>query len=963
MDNAFTLPPMPEEEEKQLEWAEGLLERAKELVITRNHEKGLSICQKLVPILYKKKERKLYVDGLRWWSESLYWLRYYKKAVEKAMLILKIKDKCIVNFYKYEISAHFLIGLCLSELGDYGKAIRYQRKAIDIAEKFDDGSNAHSVVLARTYENLAIFFEKSNNVNKAIKLHQRILQRRLKSLGNNHFDLSNSYINLGTCCFRKKEYRDALHYYQKALEIQKSFGQRYKNFFAETYTNIGMCFSELKDYKEAIKYFEKSLEVFLSIITGKHDRLTQLYFGIAGVYKKMKSYNEAFVYVQKSLQSSVFKHDNSNFHYIQNIKKKPVNEVVLEIFKLKYSLLFNVFRENNNLIFLKSALLTTQITSLLVERLRKALYSGLNRFSLSEGAFEALSQGIQIALTAAQTAQQQPQAWLSATKEIAQINHDSYPESEFPYCWTAQDCLNTAFQFCEQSRAMVLFSQLQEKEARGQSPLPKATLEQLQDLEAELNYLNKKIRAVEANNDIDEEEKEKQVTALESQKFDYKEKYDELLKTIEQDYPEYHRLKYNTQVTTVAEVQAHLAAHAPQTAVIEYFVGEKYLYIFGITKDHYQVKEIELPTDFEELIKNFTDNLTGHVNRPNYINWAHQLYQWLLAPILEQTEWMDANITALKIIPDGILNYIPFDGLLYQAVGERTPYPQLPYLLNKYAITRHFSATLWLWQAQRKQKVVLPNSFLGVAPVYKPIQQEDGYDEQTDRFVTKTVTAEVAGVTRYLAGEACIALLESEIEITQIQQQFVEAGYTADVLLHENATIPQFKEKAAQYRFIHIAAHHVYDEQHPQLSGIIFSPSKPTSSTTMTDVDEVLLDAQERSSQRNHGAVFFISDAYNIGINADLVLLSCCETGKGEMAKGEGVLAIHRGFLYAGANNVIHTLFKIRDDSSSELMQAFFKGVLREQLPYVEALRRAKQGLIGAGDSPKHWAGYVLVGK
>jgi CHAT domain-containing protein len=90
-------------------------------------------------------------------------------------------------------------------------------------------------------------------------------------------------------------------------------------------------------------------------------------------------------------------------------------------------------------------------------------------------------------------------------------------------------------------------------------------------------------------------------------------------------------------------------------------------------------------------------------------------------------------------------------------------------------------------------------------------------------------------------------------------------------------------------------------------------------------------------------------------------VLSCCQTGVGTHAIGEGVIALHRGFLYSGAKNVIYTLFKVYDLSSSQLTTALFREILNKHT-YAVALQKAKLSLIKANKAPAHWAGFVLMG-
>ncbi len=109
--------------------------------------------------------------------------------------------------------------------------------------------------------------------------------------------------------------------------------------------------------------------------------------------------------------------------------------------------------------------------------------------------------------------------------------------------------------------------------------------------------------------------------------------------------------------------------------------------------------------------------------------------------------------------------------------------------------------------------------------------------------------------------------------------------------------------------------------------------------------------------------MFYLSDTYGVDLNGtELVVLSCCDTGLGRFAPGEGMIAMNRGFLYAGAQNVIYTLFKVDDERSYTLIQHFYTFLLAGKT-YSEALQAAKKAVLPTLGAPFFWSGYVLIGR
>ena len=148
-----------------------------------------------------------------------------------------------------------------------------------------------------------------------------------------------------------------------------------------------------------------------------------------------------------------------------------------------------------------------------------------------------------------------------------------------------------------------------------------------------------------------------------------------------------------------------------------------------------------------------------------------------------------------------------------------------------------------------------------------------------------------------------------------------------------------------QYRHLHFATHGLLNSQHPELSGIVLSL-----------VDE--------AGQPQDGFLR-LSDLYNLKLNAELVVLSACQTALGKDVRGEGLVGLTRGFMFAGAARVVASLWNVNDAATAELMQHFYRAMLVEKLPPTAALRAAQLALARnpRWAAPYYWAGFVLQGE
>jgi CHAT domain-containing protein len=149
-----------------------------------------------------------------------------------------------------------------------------------------------------------------------------------------------------------------------------------------------------------------------------------------------------------------------------------------------------------------------------------------------------------------------------------------------------------------------------------------------------------------------------------------------------------------------------------------------------------------------------------------------------------------------------------------------------------------------------------------------------------------------------------------------------------------------------EYRIVHFATHGMLNNIHPELSGIVLSL-----------VDE---------AGRQRDGFLRLQDIYNLKLPAELVVLSACQTGLGKEVKGEGLIGLTRGFMYAGAPRIVASLWKVDDRATSELMKRFYQGLLGpEALRPAGALRQAQLSIWKQKQwrSPYYWAAFVLQGE
>ncbi len=339
------------------------------------------------------------------------------------------------------------------------------------------------------------------------------------------------------------------------------------------------------------------------------------------------------------------------------------------------------------------------------------------------------------------------------------------------------------------------------------------------------------------------------------------------------------------------------------------------------------------------------------MNRKICVTSTYKAYQLLIEPVVELLQ--KESIQSLHIIPDLQLLELPFETLLTTPVHYKTPYAELPYLLQNHTIRYHYSATLWAYQQRRiKTPPKHQEEFMGFAPVYHYGEIED-LPAQVD--ATRAVS---------IGGMNYQSLMYSEKEVQDIQASFEAIGKTTQIHLRAEANLQNFKKRLSQssVKYLHIAAHSVLNEDEKELVGILFSPIDTVS--TSQEPSSIPTHIKRTASEPNKtDVVLHPNEVTQLQLQSDLVFLSCCKSGIGKLAEGEGMLSINRNFLYAGVPNIVFTLFKIYDEKTPLLTHHFYKALLEQEKGYAESLQYAKQQMIKLGIAPKFWSGFLLLGE
>ncbi len=388
---------------------------------------------------------------------------------------------------------------------------------------------------------------------------------------------------------------------------------------------------------------------------------------------------------------------------------------------------------------------------------------------------------------------------------------------------------------------------------------------------------------------------------------------------------------FSPNVASIEDIQQLLD---PETAVLEYFTVDK---VFIITKNNFEIRELRRLDrkieDLDKTIKGYRNAILYRVT-DNIYETGRELYRSLIPKL-------PANVTNLVIIPTGSLNSLPFEALIAErAKKDARADSDFRYLIHNYAVSYAFSSTIWRNQRLRSKNV--SRKVLALAPVFRDeVETTTATANSLEQFVKLDTTGTRAFL---LDGSYVSAIPGTEEEINELNRLLSDKGRTVTRLMHADASEGSLKsEVLQQYEIIHFATHGFVNEENPDLSGLVLAPVKDT----------------------GEDGILYTGEIYSLELNADLVVLSACETGLGRVQAGEGVLGLSRAFVYAGAKNQLISFWKVSDEATTELILKFYEEFLSEGKDYSSALQEAKLTMIANAEysDPYYWAPFVLIGK
>lgn len=893
-------------------------------------------------------------------ANNLYKLRQYTKslaAYQQATAVYKAQQQ-----WEKVWQCNNRIVQCYTQNANFNQALMVAKKNLQLCkDKLSKCSQSHTH-RASTQQLVASIFRKTFRYQEAVQVLQEVLVVYKQAPKKHFFEAAQVYNELGGLHLKQFAYAKAFEYHQKALGLLREHlntnnKATLRPLIAQTYNSIGMTYGEQGEFDTAIDYYQKALKLRVELFGNtQHPDLAASYNNIGINYYLKGEYMPAQQYLQRAIKLRS-KALGKNFHtmagFYNNLAHvylgKKNFEEGLKYFKLALDIRQKKQGTKSPLVAQSHIFLGNVHVAL--NQPQKALqhyhYSlninskkpikhfdkiNLGDFVHHRFLFEALGQ-----LSALMQHQALAQPQLKRLEHtLAFIKNNIYlldnyirtldnkkdkitfNEQLTLFCTQAIDLLyelarlvpsrkqryqQAAFYFAERNKASILSASLAEVDARNFANIPPKLLKQEQLLRRQIHWYDGKLLKVTG----------KQKQAYSSALFEKKRHYEQLIRKLEKDFPKYYDLKYQRKVANIQTVQQTLLPHE---ALLQYITGSTKSYVFLITKEAVQMVAMASTKELLPIVKSYYSTLQGGYPIKALAQASYQTYQALVAPI----ETYIQPKSRLTIIPDWRLAKLPFGALINQLPKKLAlkDYSQLEYLIKNYEINYHYSASIWAKQQKNCNK--RPLDFVAFAPF-----SEGKGEVLATRFMKNT------------------ALPASKVEVKSVLQMCKQQGWSAKAYLSQEASKASFLDKSTQARIIHIASHSVYDRSNEKLGRIYFSKTGA---------------AQQNDNYLLAGSI------YNLSLCADLVVLSSCESGLGKSYKGEGMMSLTRSFLYAGARNVVFSLWKVNDQHTKNLMVRFYQAVIQQKEGFAQALQQAKREIIASHKNlhPKDWSGFAIVG-
>lgn len=838
-----------------------------------------------------------------------------------------------------EIHMFYMEGDEFLSSGEYQKSIESFKKAIALAEKIN--SSEHKL---RCLRKLSFNYWELNNIKEFNSLNETAL--KIAEDLNHKKEQGRCLINIGLFHWKLNNYSKALSYYEKALKIAQE--EKNKTNEGACFTNIGLIYLDLGNFAKALDYLEKALLIDKQIkninyISMDLNNLGELYRRMAILSRNEKDFNKALNYFYNCLEITKKTKDiktetrvlnnigsicseigslysekekyqeqyRDALKYFESGLKKAEEIQDLELIGIILTNMGVVYYNQGN--YEESTKCYEKVINLALgrEQILWETYMESGRAyekqNKLERALECYKYSIEFIekIRSSIDLEELKAKYLGTDKRIDAYHYLINFLVNLYQPHSKEGNKLEVFKYIERAKARAFLDGLELSQVDITQGVDPEILNREKELMKDYSNLSTKLLAAEfaseEKNMLLEKLKERE-NEMESLKLEIRTKS-----------PAYAELRY-PEIITIKETQETLLNN--NTALFEYCIGKEHSYAFVITKKDLKIFPVPARDEIRKTVSDYLKTISDKDN--NNFQLGNNLFKTLVFPGLEK------NIKTIIFVQDDILHYLPFETLI--ANKEKNDW-----LIKNYKIVYAPSVSSLREIIKRKkaigkkpQKDILA---LGNPSFGSHETEGNGNDTIKEFFSNDSINL--------------FRLKYSGLELDTISAIFAKSKQ--EIFQREYASEEKLKSNnLAEYKIIHFATHSIIDDKIPARSSIVLLQDEDPTEDGFLQTREI----------------------YNLKLNSDLVTLSACETGLGELIHGEGIVGLNRAFFYAGTSAVLMSLWAVNDQASCQLMERFYRH-LKSSESIMDALHNVKLEMIDSGvlSHPYYWAPFIVSGK
>lgn len=825
------------------------------------------------------------------------------------------------------------LGLALHTQGELREALGFYQQALDVFERAGEQGFWKANVLL----NLATVYGSLGEPEEALASTRQILALQ-RALGDRKGE-ARTLNNLGVLLYNLGDFGAALEAYGPALDLSRELGDRLRE--GALRHNLGTAYYALGDFERALGHFEQAMSIRRETGAGKGQVRTEI--AIAHTRFRLGETAPALDVGRRAAEAASAASDRQGEMLARLLlgHRLITGEPAAALAELSRALdlarqLEDRLNEVLVLRLLGEAHLALKQPEPAIRTLEQAI--GLARAGKAPAreveALTALARAMRISdrpdearsraeealriVETLRTTETDPDlraSFLAAQRDAFELEIDLLMELERRS--PGQDYAREALAVSERARARSLLDLLQEARADVREGVDAELRDRERRLLVRLN--------AKASRQAELMSRPATAERRQSAEDEVRSVLDELAQVeaeIRRRSPRYAALT-RPPLATGGEIQGLLGG---ETLLLEYWLGEERSFLWAVDRE--SVNGFELPprARIEAAAQEVYGRLSVLAPGDGQLEpAAASLSRMLLGPVAGAL-----GKRRLIVVADGELQYIPFGALPVPDAGDFSP------LLARHEIANAHSASAVALQRRLAPRAPAPGA---VAVLADPV-----FDLADPRLAARAGKGAAGGLrSTAFAPSSFLRLPWSRREAEAIAA-IVPAGRSLLALDFRASRATALSPELSGYRIVHFATHGVIDSHTPALSGMMLS--------------------RVRENGAPQEGFLGLRDVYNLRLGADLVVLSGCETALGKQVRGEGLVGLTQGFLYAGARQVVASLWRIEDRATAELMSHFYRGLLIEGRAPAAALRQAQLAIRDdkRWRSPYYWSGFVLQG-